>query len=103
MARIDASKWAISARGFNGRFTNSLLVQIDGRTVYTPLFGGVFWDVQDTLLEDVERIEIIRGPGATVLGSQRGQWDYQYYYEERQRHSGRLRAGWRGHRRARVC
>ena len=69
VARIDSSKWAISSRGFNGRFTNSLLVQIDGRTVYTPLFAGVFWDVQDTLLEDVERIEVIRGPGATVWGA----------------------------------
>lgn len=67
--RIDASKWAISIRGFSGRFANKLLVQIDGRSVYTPLFAGVFWDVQDVLLEDVERIEIIRGPGATVWGA----------------------------------
>ncbi|HEX7183152.1 MAG TPA: TonB-dependent receptor [Thermoanaerobaculia bacterium] len=69
VARIDASKWAISARGFNGRFANKLLVLIDGRSVYTPLFSGVFWDVQDTLIEDVDRIEVIRGPGATLWGA----------------------------------
>lgn len=69
VARIDASKWAISARGFNGRFANKLLVLIDGRSVYTPLFSGVFWDVQDTLLEDIDRIEVIRGPGATLWGA----------------------------------
>ncbi len=69
VARIDANKWAISIRGFNSRFANKLLVQIDGRTIYSPLFGGVFWDVQDVVLEDVERIEVIRGPGATVWGA----------------------------------
>lgn len=69
VARIDANKWAITIRGFNGRFANKLLVQIDGRSVYTPLFGGVWWDVQDVVLEDVERIEVIRGPGATVWGA----------------------------------
>lgn len=69
VAKIDSNKWAVSVRGFNGRFTNALLVRIDGRDVYTPLFGGTFWDVQDVLLEDVERIEVIRGPGATVWGA----------------------------------
>ena len=67
--RVDSNKWAISIRGFLGRFSNKLLVQIDGRSVYTPLFAGVYWDVQDVLLEDVERIEVIRGPGATVWGA----------------------------------
>lgn len=69
VARLDANKWAITARGFNDRFANKLLVLIDGRTVYTPLFSGVYWDVQDTLLEDVDRIEVIRGPGATLWGA----------------------------------
>ena len=69
VAQIDSNKWAVSIRGFAGRFTNNLLVQIDGRTVYDPLFSGVFWDVQDVILEDVERIEVIRGPGATVWGA----------------------------------
>ncbi|MEZ4483424.1 MAG: Plug domain-containing protein [Syntrophotaleaceae bacterium] len=71
VARIDGNKWAITARGFNGRFANKLLVLMDGRSVYTPLFSGVYWDVQDTLLEDIERIEVIRGPGATLWGPMR--------------------------------
>lgn len=69
VARIDANKWAITSRGFNGRFANKLLVLIDGRSVYTPLFSGVFWEMKDTMLEDVERIEVIRGPGATLWGA----------------------------------
>lgn len=69
VARIDENKWAITARGFNGRFANKLLVLIDGRSVYTPLFSGVYWNVQDTMLEDVDRIEVIRGPGATLWGA----------------------------------
>jgi iron complex outermembrane receptor protein len=69
VARMDANKWAISSRGFTDRFADKLLVQIDGRTVYTPLFSGVYWDVQDLLLEDIERIEVIRGPGASVWGA----------------------------------
>lgn len=69
VARIDENKWAIGSRGFNGRFDDKLLVLIDGRSVYTPLFSGVYWDVQDVMLEDVDRIEVIRGPGATLWGA----------------------------------
>jgi len=69
VSRVNASSYAISARGFNSTAGNKLLVLIDGRSVYTPLFSGVFWDVQDVLLEDVERIEVISGPGATLWGA----------------------------------
>lgn len=69
VAQIDARQWAISARGFNSTTANKLLVLIDGRTVYTPLYAGVFWDVQDTLLEDIDQIEVISGPGATLWGA----------------------------------
>jgi iron complex outermembrane receptor protein len=69
VARQDSHTWAISSRGFNDEFANQLLVLIDGRSVYTPLFAGVYWDVQDLMLEDVQRIEVIRGPGATLWGA----------------------------------
>jgi len=69
VAQIDANKWAITSRGFAGNFSNKLLVMIDGRTVYTPMFSGVYWDVQDVPLEDIARIEVIRGPGATMWGA----------------------------------
>ena len=69
VAQINASKWAISIRGFNGQYSNKLLVLIDGRTVYSPLLSGVFWDAQDVPLENIDRIEVIRGPGATVWGA----------------------------------
>ena len=69
VARIDSNKWAITARGFNERFANKLLVLIDGRSVYTPFFAGVYWDVQDAVLEDIDRIEVIRGPGGTLWGA----------------------------------
>jgi iron complex outermembrane receptor protein len=69
VAQIDTGKWAISARGFNGQYSNKLLVLIDGRTVYSPIFAGVFWDSQSVSLDSIERIEVIRGPGAAVWGS----------------------------------
>jgi iron complex outermembrane receptor protein len=68
VAQINASTWAVSARGLNGQFSNELLVLIDGRNVYTPSFGGVFWDTVDLPLENIERIEVIRGPGASIWG-----------------------------------
>ncbi|HEY2083117.1 MAG TPA: TonB-dependent receptor plug domain-containing protein, partial [Verrucomicrobiae bacterium] len=69
VAQVDASQWAVSARGFNDVFANKLLVLQDGRTVYSPVFSGVFWDVQGTMMEDIDRIEVIRGPGSTVWGA----------------------------------
>src|SRR5207244_5492438 len=69
VGRVDPSQWSISARGFNDVFANKLLVLQDGRSIYTPLFSGVFWDVQGTMLEDIERIEVIRGPGAALWGA----------------------------------
>jgi iron complex outermembrane receptor protein len=69
VAQIDANKWAIGSRGLSGRYANKLLVLMDGRLLYTPAFSGVFWDVQDTLIEEIERIEVIRGPGAVAWGT----------------------------------
>ena len=69
VAKLNSNTWSISTRGFNYIFANKLLVLIDGRTVYSPLFSGVNWDVQDTLMEDIDRIEVIRGPGAALWGA----------------------------------
>lgn len=69
VARLNAGRWAVSARGFNGRFANKLLVLMDGRSIYSPLFSGVFWEAEDVMLEDVDRIEVIRGPGAAMWGA----------------------------------
>lgn len=69
VARTGAFSWAITLRGFNGDLSNKLLVLLDGRSVYSPLYAGVFWDAQDTLLEDIDRIEVIAGPGGTLWGA----------------------------------
>lgn len=69
VARVDARNYAVTARGFNSPFENKLLVLIDGRAIYSPLFSGVFWDAQDVVLEDISRIEVISGPGATLWGA----------------------------------
>ena len=69
VARYSTSNWGVSSRGDNFVFNNDLLIMIDGRSVYTPLFGGTFWDAQDVALEDIDRIEVVRGPGGTVWGA----------------------------------
>ncbi len=69
VAQSASHTWEITSRGFNGQYANKLLVLIDGRSVYTPLFSGVFWELQDTMIEDIERIEVIRGPGAAMWGA----------------------------------
>ena len=69
VASIDGNKWVVSSRGMAGRYTNKLLVQIDGRSVYIPSYSGVYWDMQDLFIADIDRIEVIRGPGATLWGA----------------------------------
>lgn len=69
VGQINSSQWAISARGFSGQYSNKLLVLVDGRAVYTPTLAGVYWDLQQTMLDDVDRIEVIRGPGGTLWGA----------------------------------
>ena len=69
VARIDSHNWAVSARGINAQFANKLLILVDGRTVYGPAYGGVSWGLQDVVMADVDRIEVIRGPGASLWGA----------------------------------
>jgi iron complex outermembrane receptor protein len=69
VSQINSYGWVVSARGFSALFSNKLLAMIDGRTIYTPLFGGVSWDVQNVVLEDVDRIEVVSGPGGTLWGA----------------------------------
>src|SRR5260370_5417796 len=68
VARIDGNKWSIGVRGFGSRLSRSVLVLIDGRAVYTTFFAGTYWEVQDTVIDDIDRIEVIRGPGGTISG-----------------------------------
>lgn len=69
VAQMARNRWAVSSRGFNERFSSKLLVQVDGRSVYSPLFSGVLWETQDLAMDDIERIEVIRGPGAALWGT----------------------------------
>ena len=69
VCRITSSAYAVSSRGFSSRYANKLLIQIDGRTIYTPTFSGVFWEIQDMFIDDIDRIEVIRGPGASLWGA----------------------------------
>ncbi|MDY0191765.1 MAG: TonB-dependent receptor [Desulfuromonas sp.] len=69
VAQIDANRWAVTVRGFNGQTANKLLVMIDGRSVYTPTFSGTYWDALDVSIDEIERIEVIRGPGAALWGA----------------------------------
>ena len=69
VAQVDSDHWSVSIRGFGAELANKLLVLIDGRSVYTPLYAGVYWQVQATPLEDIDRIEVIRGPGGTIWGA----------------------------------
>ena len=69
VAQINSNTWAISARGFNGRYADDLMVLLDGRSIYSPTFGGVYWDALDLPMEDIDRIEVIRGPGGSIWGA----------------------------------
>lgn len=74
VAHVSASQWAVSARGFNDLYANKLLVMIDGRSIYNPNFSGTVWDIHDVVLDDIERIEVIRGPGGSLWGANAVNW-----------------------------
>jgi len=69
VGEINSSNWAVSIRGFNGQFANKVLVLVDGRSIYRRTLSGVFWDAEDLLLDDIDRIEVVRGPGGTAWGA----------------------------------
>ncbi len=98
VARISSDRWAISARGFNNEFANKLLVLIDGRTVYSPVNAGVYWSLQDLMLEDIDRIEVIRGPGATLWGANA----VNGHQQKRHRNPGSTAQRWWRHGRRRL-
>ena len=82
VAQINSNKWAVSVRGFNGLYANKLLVLVDGRSVYNRIFSGVLWDAEDLMLDDIDRIEVIRGPGAAHVGRERRQRRDQHRHQE---------------------
>ena len=96
VAKIDANKWAVSARGFNGQFANKLLVLVDGRSVYTPLYSGVWWDQLDVLMEDIDRIEVIRGPNASLWGANAMNGVINIITKKAQNSQGGLASGYAG-------
>jgi iron complex outermembrane recepter protein len=98
VARADTNQYAISARGFNNVLANKMLVLIDGRTVYSPLFSGTFWEAQDVLLEDIDRIEVISGPGATLWGANAVNGVINIITRDAQETQGALIAGGGGNR-----
>ena len=91
VAREATGEWSISIRGFNDKHANKLLVLMDGRTLYSPLYGGVEWDVQDAMLEDIDRIEVIRGPGAALWGANAVNGVINIIMKPAARHRGRTR------------
>jgi len=96
VARLNANTWAISARGFNDPLANKLQVLFDGRTVYSPNFAGVYWDAQDYVLQDLDRIEVIRGPGATLWGANAVNGVVNITSKSADQTQGLLADGWAG-------
>ena len=91
VAQINSNKWAVSVRGFNGLYANKLLVLVDGRSVYNRLFSGVLWDAEDLMLDDIDRIEVIRGPGAAMWGANAVNGVINIVTKSRGRYAGRTR------------
>ncbi len=89
VARLSSTTWAVGIRGLQSNFSKSVLVLIDGRSVYTPLFAGVYWDVQDMPLDNIDHIEVIRGPGGNHLGPECGERRNQHHHQDVPRDAGR--------------